>query len=52
MAFTKSSLNIASFLAAFVFVWLVFDNAALGLIVGLVVGGGSEMARRTTSKPD
>lgn len=48
----RGAINVTSFLLAFLFVWLVFDNAALGLLVGLIFGGGSEMAQRATDKPD
>ncbi len=48
----RGPINVASFLLAFSFVWLVFDNVALGLLAGLIFGGGSEMAQRATGKPD
>ncbi len=48
----RGPINIVSFLLAFLFVWLVFDNFALGLLFGLFFGGGSEMAQRSTGKPD
>ena len=44
--------NFATFIVVFLFVWLVFDNLALGLLFGLVAGGGSEVAQRATDKPD
>jgi hypothetical protein len=46
----RASINLGAFLLAFLFVWLVFDNVALGLIVALFVGGGSEVAQRTVNK--
>jgi len=48
----RGAINVTSFLLAFLFVWLVFDNIALGLLAGLIFGGGSEMAQRATNKPD
>ncbi len=36
----RASINLGAFLLAFLFVWLVFDNIALGLLVALFVGGG------------
>ena len=47
----RGPINAASFLLAFLFVWLVFDNFALGLLTGLIFGGGSELAQRATGKP-
>ncbi len=42
--------NLAAFLIAFFFVWLVFDNLALGLIFGVLFSGGSEIAQRSAAK--
>jgi hypothetical protein len=46
------AINFASFLLAFLFVWVVFDNLALALLFGLVVGGGSAAAQRAAGKSD
>ncbi|NNC93487.1 MAG: hypothetical protein HKN80_13455 [Acidimicrobiia bacterium] len=48
----RGAINVASFLLAFLFVWLVFDNLALGLLAGLIFGGGSEVAQRAADKRD
>ncbi|NNU17669.1 hypothetical protein HK107_15160 [Parvularcula sp. ZS-1/3] len=39
-------LDLGAFLIAFVFVWVVFDNLALGLLAGVIFGGGSRAARK------
>jgi hypothetical protein len=53
VAVGHGAINAAAFLLAFIFVWLVFDNLALGLLAGLIIGGGSEVAQRATyKKPD
>ncbi len=48
----RGPINVGSFLIAFLFVWLVFDNAPLGLLIGLFFGGGSEVAQRAAGKSD
>ena len=48
----RGPINVVSFLLVFLFVWLVFDNFALGLLFGLIFGGGSEMAQRAAGKQD
>ena len=47
---TSQSTNLVAFLVTFGFVWLVFDNLALGLIFALLVAGGSEAAQRAKNK--
>ncbi len=42
----RAGLNFGAFVVAFLFVWLVFDNMALGLLVGLLFAGGGEAAQR------
>jgi len=42
----RAPLNLVTFLVVFGFVWLVFDNMALGLIAGLIFGGSAEVAQR------
>ena len=49
---SRGPINVATFLIVFLFVWLVFDNLALGLIFGLIFGGGSEVAQRAAGKSD
>ena len=49
---SKMSFNLVAFLVVLGFVWLVFDNLALGLIFGLIFAGGSEMAQRQANKSD
>ena len=49
---SKMSFNLVFFLVVFGFIWLVFDNLALGLIFGLIFAGGSEMAQRQANKSD
>ncbi|MEO1405036.1 MAG: hypothetical protein AAFV54_00915 [Pseudomonadota bacterium] len=49
---TKMSFNLVAFLVVFGFIWLVFDNMALGLIFGLIFAGGSEVAQRTSKKSE
>lgn len=39
-----------AFLVTFFFVWLVFDNFAVGLIIGLFAGGGTGLAQRSINK--
>ena len=46
------SFNLVAFLVVFGFIWLVFDNMALGLIFGLIFAGGSEVVQRTTKKSE
>ena len=48
----RGAMNAGSFLLAFLFVWLVFDNFALALLAGLAFGGGSEMVQRSGAKRD
>lgn len=47
---SRMPFNLAAFLIVFLFVWLVFDNFALGLIFGLFFSGGSEIAQRAAAK--
>ncbi len=47
---TSQSTNLVAFLVTFGFVWLVFDNMALGLLFGLMIAGGSEAAQRAKNK--
>lgn len=49
---SKMSFNLVTFLVVMGFIWLVFDNLALGLIFGLLFAGGSEMAQRQANKSD
>jgi hypothetical protein len=46
----RASINFGAFLLAFLFVWLVFDNFALGLIFAFFAAGGSEAAQRAVNK--
>jgi len=46
----RGAFNVGAFLIVFGFVWLVFDNMALGLLFGLVFAGGAEVAQRATGK--
>ena len=50
----RAGINLGAFLLPFLFVWLVFDNMALGLLVGLLFAGGGEAAQRAAKdrKPD
>ena len=48
----RGAINLVSFLIPFLFVWLVFDNMALGLLAGLVFGGGSAAVQRAADKKD
>ncbi len=46
----RAGINLGAFLIAFLFVWLIFDNMALGLLVGLLFAGGGEAAQRAADK--
>ncbi|MCI5043284.1 MAG: hypothetical protein MRY72_01185 [Aquisalinus sp.] len=46
----KAAFNLGAFLLAFLFVWIVFDNMALGLLVGLIAAGGSHAAQSAAGK--
>ena len=46
----RAAFNAGAFLLVFAFVWLVFDNLALGLVFGLMAAGGSEVAQRTATR--
>ena len=46
------AVRFASFLVPLLFVWLVFDNLALGILAGLLFGGGSEAVQRAGQKKD
>ncbi len=46
----KAAFNLGAFLLAFLFVWIVFDNMALGLLVGLIAAGGSHAAQTAAGK--
>ena len=43
--------TLAAFLIPFAFVWIVFDNLALALIIAVLFAGGSEAAQRAGRKP-
>ena len=40
-----------SALMVFAFVWIVFDNLALGIVAGLLVAGGIAARQRAGAKP-
>nr|GGH93177.1 hypothetical protein GCM10011355_04400 [Aquisalinus luteolus] len=42
--------SVGAFLLVTLFVWLIFDNLALGILFGLMAAGGLEVAQRTTDK--
>ncbi len=46
----RAGINLGAFLIPFLFVWLIFDNMALGLLVGLLFAGGGEAAQRAADK--
>ncbi|MCI5045947.1 MAG: hypothetical protein MRY59_00480 [Aquisalinus sp.] len=46
----KAAFNVGAFMLAFLFVWIVFDNMALGLLVGLFAAGGSHAAQTAAGK--
>ena len=46
----RGTFNLAAFLIAFLFIWLVFDNFALALLFGLIFAGGSEVAQRAATR--
>ncbi len=47
---SRAPINVGAALLVFLFVWLVFDNIALGILAALFAGGGSELAQRAVSK--
>lgn len=48
----RSGINLVAFLIPLIFVWLVFDNLALGLLVALLFGGGAEASQRAVRSKD
>jgi hypothetical protein len=45
----RAGINIAAFLLVAGFVWIVFDNLALGLLFGLAFAAGGEVVQRSRS---
>jgi len=48
----RGGINLGAFVVVFGFVWLVFDNLALALLVALIFAGGAEAAQRASKKDD
>lgn len=46
------TVDIGAFVVVLLFVWLVFDNFALGLLFALMLGGGAAAARRAGRRKD
>jgi hypothetical protein len=46
----KQGGNVAIGLIGGMFVWLIFDNLALGLLFALILGAGAAKARQDKSK--
>lgn len=45
----KTGFALGTFLLAFGFVWVVFDNIALGLLFGLIAGGAAGKAAKASA---
>jgi hypothetical protein len=48
----RGGINLGAFVVVFGFVWLVFDNLALALLVALIFAGGAEAAQRIRQTDD
>lgn len=47
----KSSFAVGAFVLVAGFVWIVFDNLALGLVFGFIAAGTAETAAARSSTP-
>lgn len=45
-----AAFNFAAFFLAFLFVWLVFDNMALGFLAGFIAAGGAAAVQHKSKK--
>lgn len=45
----RAGINIGTFTVVAGFVWIVFDNLALGLLLGLAFAAGGEVVQRSQS---
>jgi hypothetical protein len=47
----RAGFSVGTFVLAFGFVWIVFDNIALALLFGLALGAGAQAAQGAAKKP-